>query len=330
MNAVENALRIIHFDQPERVVESVPVHNITFHGSYEIPYDPDETPRGLAVGESRRDIWGTVTTRRHDGPGGTEYHGALGRPDRLRGFDWPDPDDERICGRIYDMADRFPGGDMWLSGGHACLIWEVAYKMVGMLNLLEYFYTEPAFVEDVFQHIGNFHMGLASHFEKLGVRSVGFSDDLAMQTGPFFGPDILERFFEPQYARVFGFYNHRDIIVGQHCDGNVLPLIDFFERVGLDILNPVQVTANDLAAVRERTQGRICLHGAVSNITISESTPEAVEMEVWRRIWLLGQTGGYFCCVDHSMPAPDSNRAAFHEAVEKHGRYPLHKPPPEA
>jgi uroporphyrinogen decarboxylase len=329
MNDVENALRIIRFDSPERVMETVPGWNVSFYGRKDEPWDPDAQPRGLAVGESRTDMWGTVTTRRHEGPSGTEYHGALQEPADLEGFDWPDPDDERICARIYHMAEQFPGGDRWLSGGHGCLIWEIAYRMVGMENLLVYFHTEPDFVREVFRRIGDFHMGLARHFMEVGVRSVGFSDDLAMQSGPFFGPDILEEFFMPQYKRVFRFYNERDVIVGQHCDGNVLPLIDFFEEAGLDILNPVQVTANDLAAVRERTQGRICLHGGISNVTITDGPPEAVEMEVWRHIWLLGREGGYFCCVDHSMPAPDEHWDAFHEAVEKHGRYPI-EPPPDA
>jgi uroporphyrinogen decarboxylase len=195
-----------------------------------------------------------------------------------------------------------------------------------MTNLMEYFYTEPGFVEEVFERITEFHLGLARHFVKVGARSAGFSDDLAMQTGPFFGPDVLERFFKPCYKRIFDFYSEHDVLVGQHSCGKVEDLLDFFMDVGLSSLHPVQVSANDLVKVRAKTQGRLALHGGISNVTITNGPVEAIEEEVKRHMWLLGREGGYFCQIDHSMPAPDEHRAAFHEAVEKFGRYPLQKP----
>ncbi len=199
--------------------------------------------------------------------------------------------------------------------------------MIGMENLLLYFYTEPEFVKEVFARIVEFHLGIARHFIKLGVASVGFSDDLAMQTGPFFSQQILEEFFKPGYQRIFDFYKEHGVIIGQHCDGNVSKLLDFFMDVGLNILNPVQVNANDLAEVRRRTQGRMCLSGGIGNIIVSDGPIEAIEAHVRESLWTLGREGGYFPAVDHSMPTPDPHREAVTRAIEKWGRYPLIAPP---
>lgn len=326
MTAVENALRIIRFDSPGWIPTSMPIYNVSFHGSRDYPYLHAKPAPPHPVGETRTDIWGVGKRKLYDEVGGYHTIPSIPTPDALKSFKWPDPDDERICGSIYQQADDFPGGDLWISGGHGCLIWEVANPMIGMERLLEYFYTEPAFVKEVFEHIVDFHMGIARHYIKVGVKSVGFSDDLAMQSGPFFSSQILEEFFKPGYKRVFDFYKQHDVIIGQHCDGNVDKLLDFFMGVGLDILNPVQVSANEHAEVRRRTQGRLCLHGGIGNVIVSEGPIERIEAHVRDSMWVLGREGGYFPAVDHHMPTPDSHRQAVVEAVEKWGRYPLQSP----
>ncbi|MFW5870358.1 MAG: uroporphyrinogen decarboxylase family protein [Candidatus Sumerlaeota bacterium] len=311
LSDVENALRIIRFENPERVMASVPGYDLSFHDSYDYPFRMGEPAPPFEVGQSRKNIWGVVTHKYTDRPGGTDSMPSIESVSDLETFPWPDPDDERICGAIYEKDAAFPGGDLWKSGGHGCLIWEIAYKMVGMQQLMEYVYTEPNFVKELFHRIVDFHLGIAKHYEKAGVTSVGFSDDLSTQRGPFFSPDIMREFFLPEYKRIFDFYRERNVIIGQHCDGDVLPLIDFFVDAGLNILNPVQVTANDLEAVRARTQGKICLHGGISNITVSEGPVERIEREVWRHIWILGKQGGYFCCIDHSMPKSHEHYEAY-------------------
>ena len=65
MNAKENALRIIHFDHPERVVTGCPTHAVAYRGCNHEGY----TGGGhhLPVGSRWTDIWGTTWHREHDG-----------------------------------------------------------------------------------------------------------------------------------------------------------------------------------------------------------------------------------------------------------------------
>lgn len=317
LTAVENAMRVIRFNSPEWVPVSLPTHGIHFG----TPHMKEKDASGRYV-----DMWGVTRWRESDGPGGSAFEGSIQSPSDLAKFTWPDPNDERICGPIYEQAEKFPGGDLWISGGHGCLIWELAYPMVGMENLLMYFLAEPNFVSDLFERLSEFHLGIAGHYVEAGVTSVGFSDDLATQTGPFFSGEIIERFFKPAYKKVYGFYKEHNVLVGQHCDGNVLPLVPFFDEVGLDILNPLQITANDVVAVRETTQGKIAIHGGISNVLVTQGPVERIRREVHKQLWLLGRRGGYLPAIDHSMPAPDEHREAVGEAVREFGRYPIEEP----
>ncbi len=98
-----------------------------------------------------------------------------------------------------------------------------------------------------------------------------------------------------------------------------------FLELGVDILNPVQKTANDLAAVRRKTAGRMALQGGISSGLIASGPISAIRQEVRRCISLLGaKDGGYFCCPDQGMPWPEAHYQALIEAVEEFGRYPFH------
>jgi uroporphyrinogen decarboxylase len=195
--------------------------------------------------------------------------------------------------------------------------------LVGMENLMAYFLQEPAFARDVLHHIMDFHLGIARHYVALGVEYVQFTDDLGTQRGPLLGPRIVEEFLVPEYERLARFYKERDVLVGFHSCGNVASVIETLVRLGVDALNPIQATANDLDALRARTQGRMALQGGVNSATVMEGPPDRIAAEVHERIRQLGQRGGYFCCEDQSLPYPVAHLAALRDAVETYGRYPL-------
>lgn len=58
----------------------------------------------------------------------------------LRGYRWPDPDDERICAPIHEAARAFDRPDeQFLHGSHRDTLWEKSYMLVGMENMMDYF-----------------------------------------------------------------------------------------------------------------------------------------------------------------------------------------------
>jgi len=101
--------------------------------------------------------------------------------------------------------------------------------------------------------------------------------------------------------------------------GHIEPLLETFIALGIDILDPIQATANNLDRVRHVTQGRLALQGGVSSSILMNGPAEAIRDEVKRRIRQLGAHGGYFCAPDQGLPWPEAHYAAYRAAVEEFG-----------
>jgi len=324
MTDKENALRIIRFDRPERVVGGPPACGLAYRGCNHEGYEGGG--HDCPVGTTWTDIWGTVWRKELDGVMGFPRHHPIADPKSLRSYQWPDPDDERIIGKVHKAAEAFQGGDAFLSGSHRETLWEKSYMLASMETMMVAFRTEPNFARDILHRVMDWQLGIAKHYLKVGVEMAGLGDDLGTQRGPLLSPDIVAEFLVPEYRRLFDLYKSKGVIIGFHSCGCIEWMLETFMRVGVDILNPVQATANDLERVRAATQGRMALQGGVSTAAIMAGPPEVIEAEVRRRLWQLGRDGGYFCSPDQGMPFPPAHIEAFRRAVEVHGRYPLAPP----
>jgi uroporphyrinogen decarboxylase len=325
MTAKDNALRIIRFDHPERVVEAPPCHNLCYLGCHHEGYEGGG--HHMPVGSHWTDIWGTVWFREHDGVMGFPRGNPLDEPAKMKGYRWPDPDDERICGQIRRMAREFKGGDLFLGGTHRDTLWEKTYMLVGMECAMEYFYTEPEFMREVLHRVMDFQLGIAKHYLDAGIELAWLGDDLGTQQGPLLGLPLVREFMMPEYQRLFELYKRRPVIIEFHSCGNIEWAIPLFIELGVDVLNPIQATANDLQTVRRLSAGRLALQGGISTGLIMDGPAERIRQEVRRTLWELGRDGGYFCTPDQGMPFPEAHIAAFRETLDANGHYPLQPAP---
>ena len=118
-----------------------------------------------------------------------------------------------------------------------------------------------------------------------------------------------------------------DAKIYYHSCGNVTALIPDLIDVGVDILNPVQVSAlGDVAAWKRRFGDRLTFWGGIdTQHVLPHGGVEDVEAEVKRRSGELGPGGGYVLAAVHNVQAdvPPENILAMVEAAKKYGRYPL-------
>ena len=164
---------------------------------------------------------------------------------------------------------------------------------------------------------------MAKHYLEVGVELASLGDDLGTQGGLLMSPKIVNEFLVPEYRRIFKLYKENDVLIGFHSCGHIEPLLEMFMALGVDILNPVQATANNLESIRRATQGRMALQGGISSGLIMAGPPEAIKEEAILRMRQLGKDGGYFCRPDQGMPWPPGHREALIEAIEEFGQYPL-------
>lgn len=325
MDSRENALRILRFDRPERVTSGLPTVDCSYFGVNHESRD-GQCGHSSPVGTRWHDIWGVGWHRALEGVMGFAVEHPLADLSRLDDYPLPDPDDPAICGPIYDRARAANRTDRFLAGSHRETLWERCYNLVGMDRLMMAFYDEPEAVRQLMRRVMDFQLAIARHYLAVGVEVAGLGDDLGSERGPLFSRSILEEFLAPEYRRLCDLYRAHGVIIAWHSCGRIDSLLDFFMDLGVDVLNPVQASANDLDRVRAITQGKMALQGAVSTRTIMSGPEEAIRAETALRLWQLGREGGYFCAPDQGMPFPPAHAEAFRVALEEYGMYPLREP----
>ena len=193
--------------------------------------------------------------------------------------------------------------------------------LVGMENMMYYFYEEPEYAAEILHRIMDFQLGIAKHYIAVGVEVVSLGDDMGTQYSLLFSREIFDRFLRPEYERLFSFYHDRGVLINFHSCGHIEPLLDTFIELGVDILNPVQATANNLARVIEKTHGKMALQGGISTALLMDGPTEAIRATVRDTIALLGKDSGYFCVPDQVLPFPQEHLDALWDAVREFGRY---------
>jgi uroporphyrinogen decarboxylase len=150
---------------------------------------------------------------------------------------------------------------------------------------------------------------------------VFFGDDLASQLAPLFNPEIYREIIKPLHARMIAAVKAKaEVRVLYHSCGAVTPLIDDLIEIGVDALNPVQVTARDMepATLKKRWGDSITFWGGInSQQVLPFGTPDEVRAEVRRVIDILALGGGFVLNSVHNIQndvTADNIIAMFDEA----------------
>jgi uroporphyrinogen decarboxylase len=155
-------------------------------------------------------------------------------------------------------------------------------------------------------------------------------DDVASQAGPMMSPAMYRRLIKPHHARMFAaIRDNTKAKLYLHSCGNVYRLIGDFIDVGVELLNPVQVSAGemgDTARLKREFGNRLSFLGGIdTQWALPFGTTEDVRAEVRRRIHDLAPGGGYIAAAVHCLQpdVPLENVLAMCDEVVKAGCYPL-------
>ncbi len=155
------------------------------------------------------------------------------------------------------------------------------------------------------------------------------ADDLGGQDGPLVSPRTVERFFNPHCGRLWGHIRARtNAKLMHHCCGSIYPFIADFIKLGVQVLNPVQVSASqmDPAKLKAEFGKDLCFWGGVDTREVMpRGTASDVREEVAGRIRQMGAGGGYILAAVHNLQpeVPPANIVALYRAGRELGRYPL-------
>jgi uroporphyrinogen decarboxylase len=157
---------------------------------------------------------------------------------------------------------------------------------------------------------------------------IHFEDDLGMQDRPLLRPSLYREVVKPYHARLFRFARSQcDALLLLHTDGAVAPLIPDFIDMGIDALNPLQVSAAGMEPKQlKREFGRDIAFwggGCDSQVVLPFATPQQVADEVKRRIDELAPGGGFVFGPIHNVQAgvPPENVLALLQTAREYDTY---------
>lgn len=274
-----------------------------------------------------RDEWGVVRRK----PAGCHYYelaqcplaGDITAADIAR-FPWPDPSDPGRYRGLREQARR--------------LREETDYAVMynARFNLVHQTQYSRGF-EDWYYDLGQNHDLFCAHMEavleimlewnRLALEQVGdlidivaFGDDIGLQDRAVCSLPLYRKLIRPYQERIMEcIRRYTKAKTLYHTCGSVYRLIPDFIEIGIDAVNPIQVTARNMEPERLKGEfgGRIAFWGAIdSQHLLPHGSPEEVSAGVRRMFEIMGPGGGYIMAAVHNVQpdVPPENILAMFEA----------------
>ncbi len=146
--------------------------------------------------------------------------------------------------------------------------------------------------------------------------------DFGTQHGTFLSPGIFRKLYKPHYKVINDWVHaHTGWKTFYHSCGAVYPLMQDFVEMGVDILNPLQLSADGMDPVKIKAEFGDSITfwggGVDTQKTLPFGTPDQVRLQVRERIGILNQGGGYVFNPVHNVVAnvPPQNLIAMYKAA---------------
>ncbi len=263
-----------------------------------------------------RDEFGVVWNRTVDKDIGVVAEYRLARRS-LDGWAPPDPHDPRryaaLPAFIETNRDRFRYVSVAFS------LFERAWALRSMPELMIDMLEAPAFVDELFDALVEFNLGVVEEVLRYDVDAVLFGDDWGHQHGLLFGARLWRRFVKPRLAEMYGVVKRAGKAVMIHSCGKVQELFPELIELGLDVFNPFQPEAMDPVETKRRFGRELSFYGGMSvQKLLPFGTPQEVRDEARRLMESVGRGGGFILAPSHDMPGdiPVENMVALAEAAQ--------------
>ncbi len=307
----ENFVRVLTWDNPSHVCYQPPCRGVCYNGAWPGQGRPSPDCREW------QDIWG-ATWEDVDGEV-FPTRPAIPSIEHLDELQAPDP-----AGRLANAQQQMEEIDReqyFLTVSHPYLFYEKAFNILGPAEFLAALACEPEKAHRFLDMLLDFELGIAAQYVELKPDHVSTSDDYGMQDRLSVSPAMWREFFKPRLQELYNFYRNRlgnDVVLNHHSCGHVMPILPDFIELGLHTLHPLQTTANDLAEARRISSGKLVIAGAIDGQHVLPfGTPDEVRQEVFAKLDLLWEGGGYMPMPEKMLGVSAENKQAMEDAIEE-------------
>ncbi len=278
------------------------------------------------------DEWGTTWRKAQDGHylyvDGPFFGQRKPDADQLDKASWPDPDNPGYYRGLRERAEKLRREtDCAIILNLAIGVVHQGQFLRGFGDWLKDLYKNRAFSTRLADMVAERWIKVAENALDIvgaNVDIVFFGDDVGSQIGPLFSPDAYRELIKPRHARMIAAVKAKaDVKVLYHSCGSVAPFIDDLIDVGVDAINPVQITAKDMQPemLKRRFGDRIAFWGGINTQEVLPfGDPQAVRAEVRRIIDCLGDGGGLVLNSVHNIQndVPVENIVALFDEARTH------------
>ena len=246
--------------------------------------------------------------------------------DAIEAFQWPDAEGPEVIEGVRERVEEIKNSGQFaivlhLPGGGVI---HRGYALRGFTQYLKELYKAPDFLCRMMDHLADYFIRIAERtIEAAGPGNIDviyLGEDLGTQNGCMFSPEIYRKLIKPRHRRIVETIKSlTKAKILFHCCGSAYHFIDDLIDIGVDVLNPVQVTAKDMQPERLKAEfgDRIAFWGGInSQETLPLGTPQEVRAETRRIIDILGKGGGYVLNSVHNIQPgvpPENIVAMFDE-----------------
>jgi uroporphyrinogen decarboxylase len=286
------------------------------------------TPEGEIIDE-----WGVVYQKHEEAQTHfvveqkAPFHQVTGK-EAVEKYRWPYPADPTRYQGLKETARKYRDQGFGIVVNTPLMVMTQTQWMRG----LEQFMMDTILNSSLLEFMMDKIMEIQVEISRLLLEEVGayadivlMGDDLSHQGGLSYSPQLYRRLFKPRHRKMVDFLKKRaaHAKILYHCCGGVEPLLRDLIEIGIDAINPVQVSAKGMGDTKrlKALYGRdLTFWGGIDTQSVLPfGTPEEVRKEVQHRIEDLGTDGGFVLGAVHNIRPevkPENICALFEGALE--------------
>lgn len=236
--------------------------------------------------------------------------------DNINSYRFPDPENP---GRYEDFKSLIEKhNDKFVIAQIGFSLFERAWTLAGMENILMAMVAEPAFVHDLLDRILDYNMKVIEHACAYDIDGMLFGDDWGQQTGLIMGPQLWREFIASRVKEMYQYVKSKGKYVMIHSCGKVDEIFPDLIEAGLDVFNPFQPEVMNVFEIKKKYGNKLSFYGGISTQkTLPYGTVDETREAVRRMLYEVGRNGGYIAAPAHAIPgdAKPENIAAMIEVL---------------